>query len=379
MPPRSAAQRLASVCRRSRSTWRCLTTSSLSYLYPASGLTRAQHSEPLVIGWGGSLGHWQDLQQVAPALTAWLQRHPQARLEIMADPSMAALFEGVAPGQFRYQSPGSLAHYLQWLHTLDIGLAPLLPTPYNQCRSDVKFLEYASHSVVPVVQRLAPYASVRDGETGLLFDTPEQLMGLLDTLADAPELRQRVARAAHAYVHSQRRIEQHAHQRLDFYRQQMARVQVDHAQAHHAPTNAPTDVPQALARAAALPLLSLPGWHKLGPSHHRLDLVHPAEHHCAAGVAAVQINDMAQACAAFSNAVRLDPTDATAYSWLGHCLLRQGRTGLARQALERAMALDPLLSRPVRALAKLHSTLAGQYQQRAAQLNPLPGLRSIKL
>jgi tetratricopeptide (TPR) repeat protein len=284
----------------------------------------------------------------------------------------------VAPGQFRYQSPGSLAHYLQWLHTLDIGLAPLLPTAYNQCRSDVKFLEYASHSVVPVVQRLAPYASVRDGETGFLFDNPEQLMGVLDTLASTPERRQRVARAAHAYVNGQRRIEQHAHQRLDFYRQQMARmarVQVDHAPARQAPT----DVPPALASAAAVALLSLPGWQALGPSHHRLDLLHPAEHHCAAGVAALQTNDMAQACAAFSNAVRLDPSDATAYSWLGHCLLRQGRTGLARQALERAMALDPLLSRPVRALARLHGALARQHTQRAAQLNPQLALKRINL
>jgi hypothetical protein len=47
---------------------------------------------------------------------------------------------------------------------------------------------------------------------------------------------------------------------------------------------------------------------------------------------------------------------------------------MAREALERAMGLDPLLSRPVRALARLHRTVAQQYAQRAAQLNPLPEL-----
>jgi tetratricopeptide (TPR) repeat protein len=327
----------------------------------------AHSGAPLVIGWGGSLGHLQDLQHIAPALMEWLQRHPQTRLEIMADPSMAALFEGVAPGQFQYHPPGSLAHYLQWLNTLDIGLAPLLPTPYNQCRSDVKFLEYASHGVVPVVQRLAPYASVRDGATGFLFDDNQHLLSILDTLADAPALRQRVAGAAHDYLHSERRIEQHAHQRLNFYRQQITRAQSAHR---------PTAIAPTLATAAAVPLLSLPGWQVLGPDHHRLDLVHPSEHHSAAGIEALQKGDLTQACIAFSAAARLDPMDATAYSFLGHCLLRQGRIALARQALERAMVLNPLLSRPVRALAQLHRSVAGHYSKHAAQLNPLPARNS---
>ncbi len=328
---------------------------------------RAPSAAPLVLGWGGSLGHLQDLQHIAPALIAWLQRHPQARLEIMADPSMAALFESVAPEQFEFRQAGSLAHYLQWLATLDIGLAPLLPTPYNQCRSDIKFLEYAAHGVLPVLQRLEPYAKVRDGETGFLFDDPQHLLTVLDALAGAPALRQRVADAAHAYLHSQRRIEQHAQQRLDFYRQQMTRVQSAHT---------PIDIPPQLATAAAVPLLSLPNWQALGPNHHRLDLCNPAEHHSAAGVAALQSGDLAQACVEFSAAARLDPSDATAYSFLGHCLLSQGRIALARQALERAVALDPLLSRPVRALARLHSTVARHYAEHAAQLNPLPARTS---
>jgi hypothetical protein len=43
------------------------------------------------------------------------------------------------------------------------------------------------------------------------------------------------------------------------------------------------------------------------------------------------------------------------------------------------MALDPLLSRPVRALARLHSTVAQHYTQRAAQLNPLPAKNSAHI
>ncbi len=323
----------------------------------------------VVIGWGGSLGHLHDLQHIAPALVQWLKSQPQVRLEIMADPSMAALFAVAPAQQFQFRAAGSLAHYLQWLKGLDIGLAPLLPTPYNRCRSDVKFLEYASHGVVPVVQRLEPYATVRDGETGFLFDDSQHLLKLLDILVADAALRQRVADAAHDYLSAERRIAQHAPQRLAFYREQITRMQA---------TPVPDKLPPRLAQAAAVPLLSLPGWQSenlgLAANHHRLDLSTPAEQHSAAGIEALHQGDITQACIAFTAAVRQDPSDAHAYSFLGHCLMKQGRLPMAREALERAMGLDPLLSRPVRALARLHRAVAQQYTQRAAQLNPLPDM-----
>ena len=92
----------------------------------------------------------------------------------------------------------------------------------------------------------------------------------------------------------------------------------------------------------------------------------------------MQRGDWASACQAFAEAVRLDACNAHALSFLGDCLLRQGRLPLARAALERAIALDPLLSRPVRALARLHRTLAQHYSEQAAQLNPLPPLARPK-
>ena len=332
---------------------------------------------PIVIGWGGSLGHLQDLQHIAPALTAWLRHQPNVRLEIMADTSLAALFAALPQQQFRAHPAGSLAHYLAWLATVDIGIAPLLPTPYNRCRSDVKFLEFAAQGAVPVVQRLEPYSStVREGVTGFLFDTPDHLLALLDTLVASPALRQQVSAAACQYVVAKRRLAQHAPKRLAFYQQQRARVQARHQQ------QPPHAIAKALASAASVPLLSLPGWQSqslgLAANHHRLDLHTPAEQHSAAGVQAMQHGDWASACVAFAEAVRLDASDAHALSFLGDCLLRQGRLPLARAALERAIALDPLLSRPVRALARLHRTLAQHYSDQAVQLNPLPPLARSK-
>ena len=53
--------------------------------------------------------------------------------------------------------PVCLDHYRSWLNSLHIGLAPLLPTDYNRCRSDVKFLDYAAAGAVAMLQNEAPY------------------------------------------------------------------------------------------------------------------------------------------------------------------------------------------------------------------------------
>jgi tetratricopeptide (TPR) repeat protein len=314
---------------------------------------------PLVVGWGGSIGHLQDLASVAPALCGWLQATPGVRLEIMGDPALAGLFEAAPAERFRFHRAGSLAHYLQWLQGLDIGLAPLLPTDYNRCRSDVKFLEYAAHGVVPVLQRLDPYAHVVEGVTGFLFADSAQMLSVLDRLVVSPALRREVAAAAYGHVACQRRLDDHIGERLAFYRRVQAAVK---------PVVGP--VPEPLRRAGARRLDSLPGLRRVGEHLHHLDLDSPADQKRAAGVEALQAEDLVRAEAAFREAVRLDPGDPHAHAFLGLCHLKQGRPGQAQAALERASALDPLLSRPVRALARLHRQAAKHYGQLACQLNP---------
>ena len=324
----------------------------------------------LVVGWGGSIGHRQDIAHIAPTLCAWLQRHPEARLEVMGEPAMAGFFSALSPAQFTLRAPGALATYLAWLQTIDIGLAPLLPTDYNRCRSDVKFLEYAASGVVPVLQALDPYSAVRHGDTGFVFNTPQELTALLDRLAANPALRQQVANNAYQHVASQRRMAPHAQPRLDFYRAQFAKAQGAHT-AEQSQAQPPAFFHAALVQAGQQSLAALSGWQTLGPTHHRMDANSPAEQCCNQGIEALQAGQVDQACQAFQQASRLDATDAQAMGWLGHCLLAQGRLALAQQALERACALDPLASRPVRALARLHSNAAQHYASQAAALNPL--------
>ena len=318
---------------------------------------------PLVIGWGGSIGHWEDLRTISAALIAWLQRQRHVRFELMCDPVLAEPFANLDAERFRFTMAGSLDHYLAWLERLDIGLAPLLPTEFNRCRSDVKFLEYASRSVAPVLQNLDPYRHLFGTGAALLFDNTDELMHQLDRLVSEPALRQTIACTAHALVGRERRLDQHTLARLAVYQDLAHRT---------TPTEDPVE--PLLQQAAERPLTSLPGLHQLAKGHWRLGIDSAADQQRLRGVEALQRCALAEAAGALAEAVRLDPGDAHAFSFLGHALQRQGRLADALAAFERAASLDPLQSRPVRALARWHSRAARHYAERAAALNPLDDL-----
>jgi tetratricopeptide (TPR) repeat protein len=333
------------------------------------------------IGWGGSAGHLDDLAAIAPALVAWLWRQDNVRLELMADPIYEGLFAAAPPDRFRLHQPGSLDHYLQWLEGLHIGLGPLLPTEYNACRSDVKYLEYASRGVVPVMQRGPTYAAVRDGETGLLFSDDDELLALLDGLVADPDRGQRLADAAHRHVRDQRLLEQHVPRQLSFYRQLLERSPAPATRSSALGAPPPAPPPPALLQAAVMPLAALrhqPGWQQRGPRHWYRDLAGTAEQQLQAGLEAIQRNRWPQALEHFRQSTAADPADPYALVFLGQALERLDRPHLAQQAYERAASLDPLGSRPLRALATLHQRNADRWAAAAAALNPETPLPTSK-
>lgn len=176
----------------------------------------------LTIGWAGSAGHLPDVAAVAPALRRFVCDTPGVRLATMGSARIAALFADLPAGRHAHTEPGTLADYYRFVSGLDVGLAPLSDVPYNHTRSDVKFLEYAAHGAVPVVQRLRPYLdSVRDGHTGFLFNDPAELVQILTGLSPQhPDGRARlraVRAAAHAEVQTARLESAHADRRLALY------------------------------------------------------------------------------------------------------------------------------------------------------------------
>lgn len=158
----------------------------------------------VVLGWGGSLGHLEDVRAVLPVLRRVLDARPQASARLMGPEAFEAL-AGSLP-RTRYVPGGSLDDYAAFVRGLTVGLAPNLPTAFNRSRSDVKFLEYAALGATAVCQDLEPYrGTVRHGENGLLYGSDAALERALLQLIDEPSLRQRLA--ARAWADVQGRVE----------------------------------------------------------------------------------------------------------------------------------------------------------------------------
>ena len=273
----------------------------------------------VTIGWAGSSGHIRDVEGIIDIVAPLIQAHPQVDFTLMSDEKIHRLWAAALPeGRIHYYPPGPLAAYLDFLQRLDIGLAPLLDNPYNQCRSDVKFLEYASRGVVPVLSRTTPYLdTVRHGETGFLYESPQELGKLLTRLISDAGLRDRVRKAAYAYVQEHRREQRQADERLGFYE--------GLRDSNAAPGPVPSGLPLRRLEEGATCFEVLPS---------------PAETLLLQGIIYESRGLHQEARRAYRQATQEDRDYYLPWFWLGYAALRHG-TPDARQWFDEAIKRNP--------------------------------------
>ncbi len=172
----------------------------------------------VIIGWGGSHGHLEDMAEIADSLIKWINKQPNVSLHLMCSEPIWKLFDPLPEHKKKRTLPGSMDDYYNFLRGIDIGIAPLKDTAFNRSRSDVKFLEYAVSGVVPVMAYLEPYInSVDVGKTGFLFKDITQLITILNQLLKKTFLSRKIAKKSRQYVIQERLQLEHGRDRLDFY------------------------------------------------------------------------------------------------------------------------------------------------------------------
>ncbi len=175
-------------------------------------------ARPVVVGWGGSSGHREDIARIAPALVRWVLETPGVTLQLMCADSIWSLFAALPDDRKARTPTGGIGDYYRFVGGLDVGLAPLADTGFNRSRSDVKFVEYAAHGAVAVLQDLVPYqGAAEDRVNARFFAAPDDLVTTLADLARDPAQRARLRSAAYAKVAAERRQSDHVAERLAFY------------------------------------------------------------------------------------------------------------------------------------------------------------------
>ncbi len=155
------------------------------------------------LGWAGSLSHMADLLAAVPVFRRLLDRWPSLRLHLMGNQSIPSLL-GLPSNRVRFTPWGTMDDYFRFWREVHVGVALMLDTPCNRCRSDIKAVEMAGSGVLPVLPRLLPYQTFLDATPAPSYGTLAELAEVLDSLFRSPETVERLARRCWDYVRTQR-------------------------------------------------------------------------------------------------------------------------------------------------------------------------------
>ena len=138
------------------------------------------------------------------------------------------LFDGLQTPHKSFTPLCDYETYRDLLAGCDISFMPLADTPFNRCKSDLKFLEAAAARVTPLASPTVYAGSIEDGRTGILFHDPQELQRRLMHLLANPDTGRAMADAARLYVARHRMLAYQVGRRVAWYRSLWARREALH-------------------------------------------------------------------------------------------------------------------------------------------------------
>lgn len=120
--------------------------------------------ERVTVGWAGGISHTRDMQSIAGPLRRFLDRNPTVDMHFIGVDYSPML------GRPHRHTPWSANVWDYYASVdFDIGIAPLVSSRFNDCKSHIKALEYAALGIPVVASDEPPYRDfVVDGVTGFL-------------------------------------------------------------------------------------------------------------------------------------------------------------------------------------------------------------------
>jgi SAM-dependent methyltransferase len=182
----------------------------------------------------GALRREADIAPFIPALNTVLEEAgPRLAVEVLAD---RATFEALRTPHKRLHGLLPYGAYRALMGRCEIAFMPLAETRFNGFKSDLKFVEGAAHGLCCVASPVVYGATIRDGETGLVVRTPDELATALRGLLADPARARAIGEAARRWVAANRMLAAATPRRLDWYRSLWARrAELDAALLHRAP------------------------------------------------------------------------------------------------------------------------------------------------
>ncbi len=169
----------------------------------------------------GALRRTADFAPFIPALNAILaEAGERLAVEVLFD---RATFEALRTPHKRLHGLLPYGAYRALMGRCEIAFMPLAETRFNGFKSDLKFVEGAAHGLCCIASPVVYGATIRDGETGLLVRSPEELLAALRGILADPARARAIGAAARDWVAGNRMLAAQTPRRLDWYRSLWAR------------------------------------------------------------------------------------------------------------------------------------------------------------
>lgn len=146
--------------------------------------------------WFGSVTHRGDLEMIEPAIRRVLEDCVPGKVKFTFwGDALPGLIKDYMGRGVQSLAPSNISDFHRRLVGLapDIVLCPLAPHPFNDCKSNLKWMEAGLSRACPIVSRCAAYSCVEEGETAIVADTPESWYDCLREMIDDDEGRRKVA------------------------------------------------------------------------------------------------------------------------------------------------------------------------------------------
>lgn len=186
----------------------------------ATSVLAARGSQPVRVGWSGSLQtHPTDLQVTKPAVNQVL-RDTKSELVVVGDGIGVRDALGVAKS-IRMSATGwkPVDQYMSLLaRSMDVGVVPLDRTPFNEAKSHLKGLEYAACGIPFVASPLPEYQALTANGIGQLAETPSEWRRELDRFIRSEPLRIATGEAYQSIVREKYILENHVEEWVSAWR-----------------------------------------------------------------------------------------------------------------------------------------------------------------
>ena len=129
-------------------------------------------SSKITFGYMGSKGHQQDLEMVMPSIIKILENFPKTYFETFGTILMPERLNRFGNRVKSHKVITNYQKFLEYLYRLDwsFGLAPLINSDFNHCKTPVKFLEYTACNIPTLASNSLVYNQFSHNQEIILVD-----------------------------------------------------------------------------------------------------------------------------------------------------------------------------------------------------------------